>query len=328
MIARRLLLGARAGGHLVGPLFVGLFNGQSGTGNYQIGQVSSSDSGQTWTPYASNPVIGPAVGQVHVKDPWIVWDGSQYVAFAASYDSATYLAGTYRIRRYTSADGLTWVDHGVVIDSGSSGDPDFGGCSFPTIVFNNSDTPKWRCWYRGWADHTTEVNTTICYAESSDGITWTKKGKVIDVGTGSDFDATGIEPGSVFYSGGTWYVYYAGYNAGGTGFFRSGYATCTAPTGAYTKQGKIAALDTTVTIAGRTWRSNIPRGAIVSLGNGSYRAFVGYWNPSDSSGYESGGIVTLTSLTSWTVPTTQFLAVPGSGWDSVSAENLCMLPKP
>jgi len=73
-----------------------------------------------------------------------------------------------------------------------------------------------------------ESNVAAVYwAESSDGLTWTRRGQLLDHGSGGEWDqGTLSTPGAMVTQSGTVYVYYSGFPLGGTamsiGFASSG----------------------------------------------------------------------------------------------------------
>lgn len=306
-----------------------LINGQSGGFNYRIGLATSIDNGATWSQYAGNPIIGTGSGweSTYVKDASLIWDGSQFVCYYAGWNGSQ-----FQIGRATSPDRLTWTKQGSnpVVALGAGGDPDAGGCEFPVVTHNVGSGPAWKVWYMGYPAGATPgspTGSTVCFADSTDGISWTKRGSVIPVGAGGTFDASATLSGCVFFDGSTWYVYYCGYTTV-TNFMHSAYATATDPANpaTYTKHGQIVGYTGTFTIAGRTWRSNLPRG-IMPEGAG-YRVYLSIWNPSDATPYEMAATVTASDLVTWGTPTTQMFPIPGSGWDSESAENPSVIVAP
>jgi len=86
------------------------------TGPFRIGLAKSTDSGVTWTRYASNPVLVPAgTGwyQNDIYQPSVVKQTSgSRVMMAAGRD----LSDTTSIGCFTSLDGLTWTDEGVKLE--------------------------------------------------------------------------------------------------------------------------------------------------------------------------------------------------------------------
>lgn len=319
MISRRLLIGGS--GSFTGPRqnMVGLFNGRSASVSYDIGYMTSNDAGATWTEYGSNPVLtksgpsGVSWKSNFVVDPCLLHDGSQYVVYYAGYDSAN-----FRIGRSTSADLITWTDYASnpVIDLGTGTDPDATGANFPAVHF---DGTTWRMWYTGWNSTT----LTVCFADSSDGLTWTKHGTVIGLGSAGDFDDVEAVSAAVVKSGSTWYIYYTGRSDPSTPpSYRGGYATCTTPETAatYTKHGVLSTFSGNLgpMSDGLTYNSNQCR-TMLPLDSGGYlRLGSMFWpttGPYIEKSYRSIG----SDLTTFSAPTGPVLTL--TGWDATSAEN-------
>lgn len=211
-------------------VYYALFNGQSGDGEYKIGAATRTNG--VWSEYASNPVLTKGTGWEAdlVKDPCLVWDGSQYVVYYAGYSGTVYTIG----RATASSHEGTWTKYGSnpVLNVGTAGAFDDAGVSFPTVLYESSDTGKeWKMWY-GANDGST---STIGYAHSTDGLSWTKVGKVLDVGTSGDFDDVDILPGAIYKDGSTYYLFYGGRQNTSDNKWQGGYATFTNPEGTYTK---------------------------------------------------------------------------------------------
>lgn len=291
-----------------------LYNGQTGDGVVKIGKATSADAGVTWTRYASNPVMIPGAGwysgQVHA--PSVVWDGSQWCMYYGGYDGTKYQLG-----RATSTDLVSWSQAAnPLVTPGSAGQFDDAGMNFPTIRYDVGATPRWQLWYTGWKSG---GNTTIGYADSTDGLSWTKRGQVLAEGTAGAFDDTGLATGPAYLLAGTYYVFYAGFRSAR---YHTGYATCTSPTGTYTKQGVISQFSGNVTSLddALTYQSNQLR-SIVLRGSG----FVGYgtaFHPvSPPTQHEVSFRTTSTNLVTWTTPTGVLLPLSGGTFDTISAEN-------
>lgn len=308
---------------------VGLMNAASdATYAYTIGPVTSSDGGVTITPGAGAEITAGTGGSwddVHVKDPALVHDGTQFVAYYAGFDGAN-----YRIGRATAAtiDG-TWTKDGSnpVIGFGASGAPDEAGAIFPVVTYSAAESPAWKMWYGAMPAGATAGNpsgVTIAFADSADGITWTKRGRVLNVGTSGTFDDVGLIPGTVIRIGSTWHLFYTGFRS--NLLMHTGYATTTDPddTGAYTRVGSMAGYTGNLSLGGWTWQSNMPR-TILSL-EGGYRIAGTVWNPTPSDTEEATWSVLSSSLTSWPAPTD--LAFSLSGWYANSGENPTMIVAP
>lgn len=232
MLARALLRGY-AGEPVPPTALVALYNGSKDGNLYAIGAASSSDAGETWTRYGSNPVL--AVGTAGawddstVKDPYLLWDGSQFVAYYSGFDG-----GTYRIGRATAAayTGPWTKDAGnPVLDLGAGGAFDDAGLNFPVILYDPSDTGKeWKCWYGG----NDGAKLRIGYAHSSDGVAWTKVGQVLDVGAGGTWNDEGMLPFGIVRRGSTYVLFVGGRQGTTNPRWQGGVYTFSDPEGTYT----------------------------------------------------------------------------------------------
>lgn len=317
----RLLPASRGGGSVIVPAhqnLAGLINGcTDATYAYKIGWITSSDGGSTWSVSGAS-TLDPGTGweSTYVKDPYPVWDGSQFVVFYCGTNGSNMGIGRATCSSLTGT--ITKYGSNPILTHGAGGSFDETNVAFPTVLYEPALSPPWRMWY----DAATSGGTrTVGYADSTDGLSWTKRGKVLDVGTAGQFDESGAELGAVFKSGSTYYLYYGGFNA--DGFRHSAYATFTDPLGTYTKQGKITGFDTLLTVGAWSWRSNKVR-CVLPYGT-SYRLLIDFWNPGGATGAptdteEGCATITSASLTSFSVPGSLMLSL-GSGWDANSAEN-------
>lgn len=301
------------------PLLVA-YNGASSfsPGNYHVGFAASTDYATWRTQGLTRIAAGSGWESTHVKDPWLIWDGTQYVCFYDGYDGTKYQIG----RATSPSINLDWTKYASnpIISAGTVGDPDVNGCVFATVWYDPADTPKWRMWYTGNSTGWTvsAPASTVCYADSSDGLTWTKHGTVIGLGTTGTFNDFASFIGAIYKSGSTWYVYMGGFHSySGTLKARGGWCTCTDPSDhtTYTTPTEFTNYTGDITIGSDTFISNQPR-AIVANPNGTgYLCFVDLWNGSK----EACAQVASTDLTSWAAPTA--LMLPFDDWSSISAEN-------
>lgn len=233
--ALRLLIAGGGGGSFTPPpepTLYALLNGQNGDGVYAIGAASRAPGG-SWTEYGSNPVLQKGTGweSGHVKDPWLIHDGSQYIVYYSGYNGTSYQIG----RATASAHTGTWTKYGSnpVIALGSGGSFDDAGTLFPTLLYEPWDSGReWKMWY-GANDGSTH---RIGYAYSSDGLSWTKFGQVLDVGSSGAWDDVGVVPAAVHKDGATYYLFFGGrQSATAPVYWQGGVATFTDPEGVYTK---------------------------------------------------------------------------------------------
>lgn len=327
-IATRLLIGGGGSFTITPPQnYTMLYNGvETGQTDYHMGIAASSDGGETWTADAANPVLAPGAGGTW-DDAWvaqgcILWDGTQWVMFYTGFDGSL-----RRIGRATSSDLTTWTKYASnpVLTFGTGGDFDDSGVSFPTVIYNTNAVHPWQMWYTGFPGGATPLATTIGYAWSNDGISWTKGGRMLDLGAGGAFDDAGLVSGPVVPSGGGYVVHYGGYDGAN---YHSGYATTTDPetSGAYTKQSVLTGFDSTLTVGGTVWHSNHVR-SLISHG-GEWHGYMSLFRPGGVSGQEAMGYVVGTDPWTFTLPPAGPLIALGSGWDSLSAENPSVVVTP
>lgn len=310
------------------------FNGENssvGQGNYSIGMASSSDYA-TWQTVPGAQITANLSGWelTWIGQPCLVYDGTQYVVYYSGWDSTN-----MRIGRATASNfyGGSWTKYASnpVIDHGTTGAPDEIGAGMPIVHYDAADTPKWRMWYHGFpagSSPTNPAGLTVCYADSSDGIIWTKYGTVIGVGTTGAFNDIGSDNGCVIKSGSTWYVFMSGYhNAGSGAFSHSAYCTTTNPSSAasYSSLTQLTNYTGNVSAGGYTWQSNQTRG-IMPYGSG-YLCWLTLWEPTNAgSVLECAVQVYSPDLTSWSSPGP--IMLPFESWDSISAENPSVIVSP
>ena len=263
---RKILLAAGRGGSFDIPdpnNYSMLYNGTNGSNGVRIGQASSTDAGVTWTPYASNPIIGLGSGgswndeQTHA--PCVVWDGTQSVMFADGYDGTNYRIGRWtNPNRDWAANPGSWTAYGSnpIIGLGAGGTYNDAGVIAPQVTYDPTLTPPWKMWMVGYSG----TVTTIGFYDSSDGMAWTDRGKVIDLGAGGTFNDEGVGLGCAIRNGPTWHVFVAGQSTtGASANYRAGYSTV-----AVGSEGTAAAYATPTVIAAMsgeltldvTYRSN------------------------------------------------------------------------
>lgn len=179
-------------------------------GNWRIGYATSSD-GITWKKYNCNggPVLNLGVGgawdDAHVHSPTVLFDGAKFHMWYSGHDGAR-----YRIGYATSTDGIVWTKYntngGPVLDIGAAGTWDDYHVLEPEVL---PTATGFEMWYTG----NDGGNERIGYADSPDGINWTKHylNPVINLGAGGSWDDWHVSYPAVYKdSKGKTYIWYSG----------------------------------------------------------------------------------------------------------------------
>lgn len=188
-----------------------------------IGLAVSNDGGRTFSRMFDGPILERTHHEPHFcavpcviveNEKWRTWylSGVGWVMHHGKPEPR------YHIKYAESADGINWERQGVVAIDFESADE--AGIVRPSVMKTNGLYQMWYS-YRGLDDYRTskEQSYRIGYAESEDGIRWTRKDKL----AGLDVSETGWDSEMLAYP----YVYehqgrkYMVYN--GNGFGRSGF---------------------------------------------------------------------------------------------------------
>jgi hypothetical protein len=167
---------------------------------------------QVWEEYASNPVLTGS----YAFDPCVINDSGTYKMWYTHVDDSE----NWRIYYATSTDGTSWST-GVEVLGLTGDETKVAGAS----VIKDG---KYKMWY-GARDATTW--TSIRYAESDNGISWTKTmdganpKKVLLTGAGGSWDSQMVREACVIKDGDAYKMWYAGCAAWPV--FKIGYATST-----------------------------------------------------------------------------------------------------
>lgn len=234
-----VLVGAAAISH--GQVqFRAYYNGQDGHNTYHIAS-SFSDDGITWNRSTVTPLLSAGTGweSKFVKDVYAVGLGSSVLLFYSGYNGSRYQIGLALSTDY----GHTFVKYpgNPVIPLGQNGSVDQNGAAFPVVIYDASEenpAKAFKMWYEAVDRNSRQ---TIAYAYSADGISWTKFGRVLDLGSSNQFDAASLQTGgAVIKIGKIWYFFYGGNHlVSGVSQWTGGLATFADPEGVYTKQGQI-----------------------------------------------------------------------------------------
>ena len=159
-----------------GTLFRMWYNGNDGA-NDRVFYANSTD-GVNWNKQGMVMDIG-STGQLDDESarPYhLLKENGEYKLWYGGFDGSN-----YRMLYANSTDGLSWTKQGIAINLGSPGSLDdmhIGGGS----VMN--DNGIYRMWYSGHDGSTYR----ILYADSNDGLSWTKHGLALDKGSAGEFD--------------------------------------------------------------------------------------------------------------------------------------------
>ena len=101
--------------------------------------------------------------------------------------------------------GSGWMKHAgnPVLGVGAAGFYDDAGVMFPSVI---KDGDTYKMWYTGYDGSTRRIG----YATSSDGISWTRQGLVLDLGPGIAWDSVSVSAPWVIKDGSTYMMWYVG----------------------------------------------------------------------------------------------------------------------
>lgn len=177
-----------------------------------IGCAASDDDGRTFTRTADGPVVGPSVHDPYLAtSPWVIRERG---AWRLWYASGVRWEATpdgprphYRIRHGESDDGVTWRPGPVSIGFETA---DEHAIARPCVLFEDGR-------YKMWFSHRGR-RYRIGYAESEDGITWTRRSEPAPpTPSGAGWDEEMVEYPVVFDYRGRRHMLYNGDGYGRTG---------------------------------------------------------------------------------------------------------------
>ena len=156
--------------------------------------------------------IGPngSSDDTHLYPPCVIKDGSTYKMWYGGHDGSN-----LRMHYSTSTNGIDWDKQGIVVDLGSNGETDDTTIHDCCVI---KDGSTYKMWYGGHDG----TFVTIHYATSSDGISWSKQGRVLDRGSNGETDDYHTTYCSVIKDGSTYKMWYSGYDGAN---YRIHYAT-------------------------------------------------------------------------------------------------------
>jgi hypothetical protein len=186
---------------------------------YQIGHATSPD-GVAWELDPANPILTPG--------PSNAWDSAAVGTAAVIHDGSEfrmwYLGGNGTVGHVgyaTSPDGSQWTKYqsNPVMAAGIQGSFDDQGPWPGSVIF---DGELYRMWFTGakeLGDH--DYDWRIGYAESSDGLSWTKHPEPV-LEPGVAWEAWLVFHPSVVFAGETYHMWYSAHN--GSSHVAIGYA--------------------------------------------------------------------------------------------------------
>jgi len=192
-----------------GGVFKMWYTGRDASGTNRIGYATSPD-GIVWEKHAGNPVLdlgsAGAWDERRVSEPAVIKDGGVYKMWYGGRDSA----GWDNIGYATSPDGITWNKY--------AGNPVLAGSppgSWDIVVYAPSvilDGGVVHMAYSGCNNVGTACE--IGYATSTDGIHWTRQGRVVEQGPDGSFDRYSADYPTLLRVGNTAEIGYSGYDGG------------------------------------------------------------------------------------------------------------------
>jgi predicted GH43/DUF377 family glycosyl hydrolase len=183
----------------------------NGTGYHVC--YATSPNGQTWTKlgmvlYRGLPGQPDSYSATY---PTVIYDGEYKMWYSGSDGT------TIRVMYANSTDGINWVKRGIAVDVGSEGSMDSQWAYFPSVL----KTDEYKMWYSGMDG----LVHRVLYANSTDGLTWTKHpADITPSGAGVMYgDGIAWSPEVAYYNG-TYHMYCGRYD----GFkFRAVHSTST-----------------------------------------------------------------------------------------------------
>src|SRR2546427_1271907 len=172
----------------------------SGGSTYRFHLATSAD-GLVWAKQGVVLAVGPPGSgeDRNVFKPSVVVRSGLYSMWYGGQPSS---GGTVSIFLATSSDGVSWTRRGIVLPHGPSGSFDELAAYYPTVRIVGS---TYEMLYTG---DSAGGENRLALAESADGISWQKKGVVLDL-LPPDESPVLAHPFLHVEANGTWNVYYA-----------------------------------------------------------------------------------------------------------------------
>jgi len=160
------------------------FEGRGGAG----GQTSTimygtSADGITWSTFTACAGLAASFASVRVADPAVVLDGGTFRMWFEGIDASTADGDGPGVIGYAeSVDGVAWVVRDAAGRTGAAAQPVFApsanpfdaySVNAPSVVHVPGAAAPFRLWYEA-GDKAVDVQNTIGYATSPDGLTWAR----------------------------------------------------------------------------------------------------------------------------------------------------------
>ena len=137
-------------------------------------------------------------------DPTVLYDGTWKMWFDAMDKSYHW----DKIGYATSEDGHTWNIKSTAIQRGAPGEWDEKSVHHPVVIKED----KYYMYYSGCKPGEMHNVRHIGLAVSEDGLTWDKKGIVIEAGMDDEWDGEYVRPSNPVRLLGEWVMFYWGFN--------------------------------------------------------------------------------------------------------------------
>lgn len=192
----------------VGGVYRMWYTAYDGT-TYRIAYATSTD-GIAWTKHGVVINAGWA-GELHTALPMVMLEDGIYKMWYGNYVSG------YNTNYATSADGVNWTTLGMVLPYGETY-AELGIYSPDVIKMDG----RYHMWYSGKSSSGT---VRILYADSPDGISWTRHGVAITFGPA--YETSSVDRSCTMLDGNTVKIWYSGYVWTTPAYGRIMYATQT-----------------------------------------------------------------------------------------------------
>jgi predicted GH43/DUF377 family glycosyl hydrolase len=166
--------------------------------------LATSDDGRVWTEYASNPVLWnyqPPGWDATILSINVLLDADVYKMWYAASDG-----GIVRIGHATSSDGVRWTKYAETPVLSEDASWESAGLRSPCVLRVSGE-------YQMWYSASDDRSNRICYANSTDGINWTKSPQNPLMPASSPWETPHNLCPAVLYDGRDYRLWYTGANS-------------------------------------------------------------------------------------------------------------------